>query len=76
MGANMQRQAVPLMRPQAPVVGTGLEFRAATDAGDVLVAEHSGVVEEVTADTIVIASGHERHVYKLESSPGRTSRRA
>ncbi len=66
MGANMQRQAVPLMRPQAPVVGTGLEFRAATDAGDVLVAEHSGVVEEVTADTIVIASGHERHVYKLE----------
>jgi DNA-directed RNA polymerase subunit beta len=66
MGANMQRQAVPLLRPQAPVVGTGLEFRAATDAGDVLLAEHAGQVQEVTADTIVLASGNERHVYKLE----------
>jgi DNA-directed RNA polymerase subunit beta len=66
MGANMQRQAVPLMKPHAPIVGTGLEFRAATDAGDVLVAEHAGVVEEVTADSIVLAVGNERHIYRLE----------
>ncbi len=68
MGANMQRQAVPLLKPQAPIVGTGLEFRAATDAGDVVVAEQDGTIEEVTAERIVIAAktGHERHVYKLE----------
>jgi DNA-directed RNA polymerase subunit beta len=68
MGANMQRQAVPLLKPQAPIVGTGLEFRAATDAGDVVVAEHDGTIEEVTADRIVIAAktGHDRHIYKLE----------
>ncbi len=68
MGANMQRQAVPLLKPQAPIVGTGLEFRAATDAGDVVIAEQDGTIEEVTADRIVIAAktGHERHIYKLE----------
>jgi DNA-directed RNA polymerase subunit beta len=68
MGANMQRQAVPLLSPQAPIVGTGLEFRAATDAGDVVVAEQDGTIEEVTAERIVIAAktGHERHIYRLE----------
>jgi len=68
MGANMQRQAVPLLSPQAPIVGTGLEFRAATDAGDVVVAEQDGTIEEVTAERIVIAAktGHERHLYRLE----------
>jgi DNA-directed RNA polymerase subunit beta len=70
MGANMQRQAVPLLRPQAPYVGTGLEFRAAVDAGDVIVAEFNGVVEEVTADRIVVApsggGSGERRVYRLE----------
>ncbi|HVV14314.1 DNA-directed RNA polymerase subunit beta [Amycolatopsis sp.] len=54
MGANMQRQAVPLLRNQAPLVGTGVELRAAVDAGDVLVAEQSGVVEELSADLITV----------------------
>jgi len=67
MGANMQRQAVPLVRPQAPYVGTGLEFRAAVDAGDVIVAQESGTVEEVTAARIVIATSKgERRTYKLD----------
>jgi len=54
MGANMQRQAVPLLRAEAPLVGTGVEFRAAVDAGDVVLAEEAGVVEEVSADEIVV----------------------
>ncbi|MFI5562968.1 DNA-directed RNA polymerase subunit beta [Amycolatopsis japonica] len=54
MGANMQRQAVPLLRNSAPLVGTGVELRAAVDAGDVLVAEQAGVVEELSADLITI----------------------
>ncbi|WP_236789518.1 DNA-directed RNA polymerase subunit beta [Amycolatopsis sp. GM8] len=54
MGANMQRQAVPLLRNQAPLVGTGVELRAAVDAGDVLVAEQAGVVEELSADLVTI----------------------
>jgi DNA-directed RNA polymerase subunit beta len=70
MGANMQRQAVPLLRPQAPIVGTGLEHRAAIDAGDVVIAEFNGTVEEVTAERIVVAptgsGAGERRVYKLD----------
>jgi len=54
MGANMQRQAVPLINSDAPLVGTGMEFRAAVDAGDVVVSEVAGVVKEVSADEIVI----------------------
>ncbi|MFM8943919.1 MAG: DNA-directed RNA polymerase subunit beta [Actinomycetota bacterium] len=54
MGANMQRQAVPLLRAEAPIVGTGMEFRTAVDAGDVLLAGEAGVVEDVSADTVVI----------------------
>ena len=54
MGSNMQRQAVPLLRPEAPLVGTGMEFRAAFDAGDIIRAEAAGVVEEVAADHITI----------------------
>jgi DNA-directed RNA polymerase subunit beta len=54
MGSNMQRQSVPLLRSEAPLVGTGMEYRAATDAGDVLVAEKAGVVEEVCADFITL----------------------
>jgi len=65
MGANMQRQAVPLLRPAAPYVGTGLEHRAAVDAGDVILADANGTVEEVAADRIVVAHGSERKVYKL-----------
>jgi len=56
MGANMQRQAVPLLRSEAPLVGTGMEYRAATDAGDVIIAEKPGVVEEVSADYITVAN--------------------
>ena len=54
MGANMQRQAVPLLRNSSPLVGTGVELRAAVDAGDVLVAEQAGVVEELSADLITV----------------------
>jgi DNA-directed RNA polymerase subunit beta len=56
MGANMQRQAVPLVRSEAPLVGTGMERRAAVDAGDVIVATKAGVVTEVSADLITIAN--------------------
>ncbi len=52
MGANMQRQAVPLIRSDSPLVGTGIEYRAAVDAGDVLVASAAGVVKEVSAEVI------------------------
>jgi DNA-directed RNA polymerase subunit beta len=54
MGANMQRQAVPLLRAEAPIVGTGVEFRAAVDAGDVVLAEDAGVVEDVSADEVIV----------------------
>ena len=54
MGSNMQRQAVPLIRNDAPLIGTGMEFRAAVDAGDVTVATKAGVVKEVSADAIEI----------------------
>ena len=56
MGANMQRQAVPLIRNEAPFVGTGMEYRGAVDAGDVTVAAKPGVVTGVTADVIDIAN--------------------
>ncbi|WP_169166358.1 DNA-directed RNA polymerase subunit beta [Cellulomonas taurus] len=56
MGANMQRQAVPLVRSEAPLVGTGMEWRAAVDAGDVIVATKPGVVTEVSADLITVAN--------------------
>ncbi|NJL35026.1 MAG: DNA-directed RNA polymerase subunit beta, partial [Chloroflexaceae bacterium] len=54
MGSNMQRQAVPLLRPDAPVVGTGMEYLAARDSGQVVVARASGVVRVATADRIVV----------------------
>ena len=54
MGANMQRQAVPLVRTEAPLVGTGMEHRIAKDAGDTVVARKSGVVTEVSADMIKV----------------------
>ncbi len=56
MGANMMRQAVPLLRAEAPFVGTGMEYRAAVDAGDVVTAVRGGVVTEVASDRIVIKS--------------------
>ncbi|WP_043668766.1 DNA-directed RNA polymerase subunit beta [Clavibacter michiganensis] len=54
MGANMQRQAVPLLRSESPLVGTGMEGYAAIDAGDVLTADASGVVQEVSAEVVTI----------------------
>ncbi|MFM8191885.1 MAG: DNA-directed RNA polymerase subunit beta [Candidatus Nanopelagicus sp.] len=54
MGANMMRQAVPLVRAEAPLVGTGMEFRAAVDAGDVVLARKSGVVTEVSSDQVTV----------------------
>ncbi|MBB3662169.1 DNA-directed RNA polymerase subunit beta [Prauserella sediminis] len=54
MGANMQRQAVPLLQSSSPLVGTGVELTAAVDAGDVVVAEQAGVVEELSADMITV----------------------
>ncbi|MCD7101519.1 DNA-directed RNA polymerase subunit beta [Pseudoclavibacter sp. 13-3] len=54
MGANMQRQAVPLLRSDSPLVGTGMEAYTAVDSGDVITADHGGVVTEVSADLIVV----------------------
>ncbi|MFO7591881.1 MAG: DNA-directed RNA polymerase subunit beta [Acidimicrobiia bacterium] len=54
MGANMQRQAVPVLRPTAPFIGTGVEGRAARDAGELVIAEGDGRVVDVTGDTIVV----------------------
>ena len=66
MGSNMQRQAVPLVRTEAPIVATGIEYKAAKDSGVVVVAERSGVVEKVTANEIVIrVDNGEKDVYKL-----------
>src|SRR5262249_53866559 len=56
MGSNMQRQSVPLLRSEAPLVGTGMEYRAATDAGDVIIADKAGVVEESCADYVTVAN--------------------
>ncbi|OZM80518.1 DNA-directed RNA polymerase subunit beta [Pseudonocardia sp. MH-G8] len=66
MGANMQRQSVPLLRSESPLVGTGMELRAAVDAGDVLVADKAGVVEELCADFVtVMADDGTRTTYRL-----------
>ncbi|MCL2036420.1 MAG: DNA-directed RNA polymerase subunit beta [Oscillospiraceae bacterium] len=66
MGANMQRQAVPLMIPESPVIGTGMEFKAALDSGVIVTTEHEGTVSEVTADSISIQDKRGReHDYEL-----------
>jgi len=57
MGSNMQRQAVPLLTTEAPYVGTGMEFRAAVDTGDVVLADRAGTVKQVDANRIVIDAG-------------------
>src|SRR5437899_69402 len=59
MGSNMQRQSVPLLFPQAPLVGTGLEETVARDSGAVVIARRAGVVTRVTADEIIIDAGEE-----------------
>ena len=67
MGSNMQRQAVPLLIPEAPIVGTGMEYRAAKDSGVCVVSDLDGVVDRVTADEIVIKNEKtsEKTRYKL-----------
>ncbi len=66
MGANMQRQAVPLIKPESPIVGTGIEYKAAKDSGSVVVAKSSGTVEKVTADEIVVKKDNgERDIYNI-----------
>ena len=65
MGANMQRQAVPLMIPQAPLVGTGLEYRAAIDTGDVVLSHTDGTVIDVDAEHIVVEGRGTREEYNL-----------
>ena len=57
MGANMQRQAVPLLRPEAPIVATGMEYKAGYDSGVVVIAKNDGIVERVSADKITIRTG-------------------
>ena len=67
MGANMQRQAVPLLRTQAPLVGTGMEYKAACDSGVMVLAKRAGVIESVTADVIEIRTDSgELDRYKLQ----------
>ncbi len=65
MGANMQRQAVPLLKSDSPIVGTGIEYRAAKDCGISVLAKEDGVVERVTGDEIIV-KGKNREVYKLQ----------
>ncbi len=62
MGSNMQRQAVPLIRPEAPVVGTGMEYQAAVDSGQVVVAEKRGEVVSATGRTVVVREDDGTHV--------------
>ena len=67
MGANMQRQAVPLVRPQAPVIGTGVEHIAARDSGQVVVSRHSGTVKEATGNRVVITDDEgQDQIYQLQ----------
>ena len=67
LGSNMQRQAVPLLQPEAPLVGTGMEKRVAVDSGQVLLSRSAGVVTEVTGSRIVITDDDgEEHEYKLK----------
>ena len=65
MGANMQRQAVPLIRAHAPYVGTGLEYAAAHDSGELIVAEHEGTVIEVDAAHVVVEVAGETETYEF-----------
>ena len=67
MGSNMQRQAVPLLRSEAPLVGTGMEFRAAYDAGDIITAKQAGGVTEVSADLVTVANDDGTYTtYRIE----------
>jgi DNA-directed RNA polymerase subunit beta len=67
MGSNMQRQAVPLLKAEAPLVGTGIEYKAAKDSGVVVIAKNAGIVERVTGRTIVVRRDDgQKDVYTLQ----------
>ncbi|MCL5961463.1 MAG: DNA-directed RNA polymerase subunit beta [Chloroflexi bacterium] len=68
MGANMQRQSVPLLKPESPIIGTGVEYQAARDSGQVVVSRHYGTVDSVTASNIVIVDdeGQTHHYHLLK----------
>ncbi|MDH3471298.1 MAG: DNA-directed RNA polymerase subunit beta [Acidimicrobiia bacterium] len=66
MGSNMQRQAVPLLRAEAPLVGTGVEDRAAKDSGDVVISLANGVVSDLTGSEIVVGTGNRERRYELK----------
>ena len=70
MGANMQRQAVPLIKTEAPIVGTGVEYIAARDSGSVIVAKADGVVEYVDANKIVVKNKGGKDTYYLSTFEG------
>ena len=76
MGSNMQRQAVPLLTPEAPIVGTGMEYRAARDSGITVIAKNDGVVEKVTSDEIQIRNKKDEldiyHLRKFKRTNGGT----
>ncbi len=66
MGSNMQRQAVPLIKPQSPIIGTGIEYKAAKDSGTVILARNAGTVEKVAASEIVVRTkSGKKDAYKL-----------
>ena len=65
MGSNMQRQAVPLLKPDPPLIGTGMERRAAVDTGDVVLAENDGEVSHVDSERIVVSHGSKKDEYPL-----------
>jgi DNA-directed RNA polymerase subunit beta len=66
MGSNMQRQAVPLLKPESPLIGTGMERRAAVDTGDVVIATDEGEVSYVDAEKVVVTHGSKKDEYGLE----------
>ena len=76
MGSNMQRQAVPLLTPEAPIVGTGMEYRAARDSGITVIAKNDGIVEKVTSDEIQIRNKKDEldiyHLRKFKRTNGGT----
>jgi len=65
MGSNMMRQAVPLLKPEPPLIGTGMERRAAIDSGDVIVAENAGTISELDAERIIVTHGSKKDSYPL-----------
>ncbi len=65
MGSNMQKQAVPLLKSESPLVGTGMERKVAIDTKSVIVAEEDGIVSKVTADEVEVKSGKKTHAYRL-----------